>query len=189
MREIALDGIDGSGKTTVAELLKSQLEVDGQRVAIHRPYHEAASLLGQDLYDLWSSDEGALTAIETLEQTFDQARESAHANGTDVIIYDRHWMTAFTEIGDKPHLVSRWKEENFVATALLRVTPQIAAKRSSNDIDEAWMNRESLLRYDASYSALATIYGRHLLGIYRSDSDITPQRLAHSIAWDMQVQR
>lgn len=188
MKELALEGIDGAGKSTVADLLQERLAQDGIVADVCRPYYEARELLGQDLYPLWASDDGSMAAIGTLHTITATARDKAHEAKADLILYDRHWMTAFTEIGDKPQRAAQWDESDFVPTALLRVTPEVAAQRC-RQADEAWAQPSELHRYHNQFNALATVYGRHLLGVYRSDDDVSPQCLARNIAWDLQVRR
>lgn len=189
MREIAIEGIDGAGKSTVADLLADRLKHHGLSVSTHRPFHEARELLGQDLYELWNTHRGSSVAINALSDVIEAAREKAMDNNDDIILFDRHWMTAFTEIANQPSLTKLWRGQDFIPAALLRVDIDTAMRRCENDLDEAWMDPSELKRYHASFNDLAGTYGNHILGIYRSDDDVSPDCLARNIEWDMQIAR
>ncbi len=188
MRSIAIEGIDGSGKTTVAEALKDELRGQGLCVGVVSPYRLASKEYGGDLYPLWQNEIGAKRAIGVLKNVLELTEVCAEKAGLDVLIYDRHWMTAFTEIADRPALVSEWGA-TFVPTALLRANPTLAQQRARNDCHEAWMSPEGLRGYAEKYEQLCSKYGQHLLGVYRNDTDVTPGSIARNIAWDMNITR
>jgi len=97
-------------------------------------------------------------------------------------------MTAFTEIGAKSDLVRLWGD-NFVQTAYLRVAPEVALGRAQNDQQQPWMWRHNFDNYAARYESLCRDYGRHLLGIYRNDDDVSPNSIVRSIVWDANILR
>ncbi len=188
MYEIALEGIDGSGKTTVAQHLSEELGRTGLNVVRVAPYQLANEQLGTDVYSLWPDEALASMAINTLKQITIDRRNQALDEHVDVLIYDRHWMTAFTEIADRDNLISQW-DDCFVPTALLKVDVDTALRRCNNDLDETWMNRIELERYARTFCKLATNYKERMFGIYRSDDDVTPANIAHSIQWDINIRR
>jgi len=188
INRVALEGIDGSGKTTVAQELAERLEAEGLRVAIVSPYRLANKALGKDIYELWGTPEGDSQAITTLRSVIETAEQQAKSNDTDVIIYDRHWLTAFTEIGNSPDLVETWGDL-YVPAALLRVAPAVAQRRIGNDERSAWSNLDAQHRYATMFGIMARRFTQHMIGIYRSDDDVSVEALARNIHWDMNIRR
>ena len=133
MREIAIEGLDGSGKTTVAHALGAAYEVEGLRASVVAPYQLANQLAETDIYPLWKSDPGALQAVGILKQVLESCTAEAQEAGLDVVIYDRHWMTAFTEIETRPVASEAWGDR-FVPTAYLSVDSATAERRAQNDL-------------------------------------------------------
>lgn len=187
LNRLAIEGIDGAGKTSVATKLSSQLEADGYRVKVFAPFRLVRAHIGDDIYPMWREPETARIAIKALPEVFDECEAEAREANADIIIYDRHWMTALSELANRPELVADWS--SFIQTALLRVPISTAIKRCSNDLDEPWMAVNELERYSIRYQALARQYGMYMLGIYRSDDDVTPEDIAETIKWDMHIRR
>jgi thymidylate kinase len=187
INRVALEGIDGSGKTTVAQVMVEQFAEEGIRAEVFAPYRAANEVLGDDIYKLWSTDEGAARAIDLLHQVMAEREAQALEEGTEVLIYDRQWMTAFTEIADRPELVERWT--HFVPAAHLGVAPAAALRRLRNDTDASWSELEKQHDYAVKYGRLALGMREHMLGLYRSDEDVTPEALARNIIWDMNIRR
>lgn len=102
MREIAIEGLDGAGKTTIAHNLAQQYTQEGLHTLVASPYRLAQEKSGEELYPLWGTDEGAARAIDHIKNALAAIREEAHQEQADVLIYDRHWVTAFTEIASRP---------------------------------------------------------------------------------------
>lgn len=187
MKEICIEGIDGSGKTSVSIELEKLYLNEGLQPRIIAPYRLANNLLGHDLYHLWRSHTSAKLAIKILHQVLEEAKEQALDDAVDVVIYDRHWLTAFTEIGNSKELVSEWK--TFVPAALLRVSPLVARRRAINDSSATWSSPEELSRYAQEFGIQAQHNKEKLLGIYRSDDDVSVDLIARSIVWDMNIRR
>jgi thymidylate kinase len=188
LSRLALEGIDGSGKSTTANVLADMLTREGLTVATFAPYRLANAELGEDVYDMWHDADRAKHAVDAVTTVLDQCERQAEDEAVDVVIYDRHWMTAFTEIRDNPDLIKQWGD-HFVMTALLKVAIPTAMKRCENDLDEIWMQQRELERYHVKFCALAAKYGKYLFGLYRSDIDVSPADLAHNIRWDMWIRR
>jgi thymidylate kinase len=187
MREIAIEGLDGAGKSTIAEALVRHYRDLGQEVHLATPYRAASQEHGE-IYPLWESEDGARQAIKLLKGAFARAREQADDAGADLLIFDRHWMTAFSEIGDHPELVDQWGND-LTETAYLRVSPETARIRAVNDESAAWMDEASHAHYAERYESLCKQYGAHLLGIYRNDNDVALDSIVQSIVWDMNIAR
>lgn len=188
MRQVAIEGLDGSGKTTVAEALMSAYEAEGLKATVVAPYRLANEAMGTDLYPLWKSERGALMAVGALKDVISTSTQEAEDSGTDVLIFDRHWMTAFSEIANRPSAIAAWGDA-FVPTAYLRVDPEVAARRAQNDRSAPWMSRHNFNNYALRYNCLCRDYGRYLLGIYRNDDDVSIDSLSRSILWDMNILR
>jgi thymidylate kinase len=188
MKCIAVEGLDGSGKTTVAHALQTAYEAEGLSTQVVAPYRLANEAMDTDIYPLWKSERGALAAVEVLKDVLAKSTEQALDEGLDILIFDRHWMTAFTEIECKPKVVEAWGND-FIPTAYLRVDPETAQQRAQNDNQAAWMGRHDFNNYAMRYSYLCKTYGNYLLGVYRNDDDVSIEAITRSIKWDMNILR
>ncbi len=191
---IAIEGIDGAGKTTTCEALVKCLEADGLHVVTFAPYRMVNEYLGEEIYNLWFKPDDCLRAIRAFKEVIDICENEAQRWDADVVIYDRHWMTALTALEGDDTREGYWQQygPEMVPAALLRVPVETALERRADEIKEdcaAFMEPDQLGRDAASYGRLAKQYGQHVLGIYRSDNDLTPEQIASSIAWDMRVKR
>lgn len=185
---VAIEGIDGAGKTSAAQLLAEEFAADGLRANVYAPFRLANERLGHDIYDLWQTPSTAKAAIGVLHAVLDDCREQSADEKADVTIYDRHWMTAFTEIIHDPEALAAWGDY-FVPTALLQVNPQLATQRQGNDLGADWSTLRRQIQYANLRTYLSKHYSQHMLGIYRSDSDVTVRALARSIQSDMRFRR
>lgn len=185
---IAIEGIDGSGKTSTAHALATEFEADGLHAKVYAPYRLATERLGEDIYNLWQTPETAKAAVEVMHGVLDDCGIEARDEGVEVVIYDRHWMTAFTEIIHDPEAVEAWGQ-NFVPIALLKANPQLATQRQQNDLGADWSTLRRQVHYDNVRTCLSKRYPQHILGIYRSDSDVTVKALARQIQSDMRFSR
>ncbi len=190
LKEIAIEGLDGTGKTTVANLLWFHFTAQEIPTAICAPYKDVKAEYGSDIYPLWKSDRGAEMCIDLIKGAIQTARQKALDDKKAILIYDRHWMTAFTEIAAHPHLVERWGDE-FVPTAYLRVSPETARRRAQDDPDTQapWMQKRNYENYSTCYETLCRNYGQHLLGIYRNDDDVPLESIVRNIEWDTYIRR
>lgn len=194
MRELAIEGIDGSGKTTVIGLLAESLEAKGQRTAVFAPFRMANEMLGHDIYELWFDEESAKTGVRCLRKVIEKCRQQAIEKEADWIIYDRHWMTGICSIVNAPLSYHYWLEHGppMVDAAYLRTSPEISIQRKAKDGDEdlhePWMETQALQGDVDCLEAMASGYPEHMLGIYCSDH-ATPEELAATIEWDMNIRR
>lgn len=187
MQSVAIEGMDGSGKTSVVDALKNILVTECLNVAIFAPFRIANEKFGEDIYPLWKSRHGAAKALEIMEKTFQECHDDALQQNADVCLYDRHWMTVMTEIDGNHTLMEKF--ETFVPAALLRVTPEVARERMGNDRESIWSTPGMLQRYATSYQKVAGSNFNKMLGIYRSDPDVSVETLARNIRWDMNLTR
>lgn len=188
IRQVVIEGIDGSGKTTIAKELASLLSAEGLTTLTFAPYRLAEERIGADIYPMWGSPATAKAAIGVLRQVFHDCQKQAEDETADVVIYDRHWMTAFTEIATSPELRATWGDM-FVPAALLRVEPSIASARQANDEAAEWSDIDSQIQYATRYEDIAAQNFHQMLGIYRSGDDVTPQIVARAIESDLYFQR
>lgn len=187
-KEIALEGIDGCGKSTIANELKSQLETEGLCVYVDSPYKRANVGLGHDVYGMWPKYDSAKAAINAIRQATEAIRTDAANANADVTIFDRHWMTAFTEIGERSELVEYWGN-TFVPTVLLIAAPLTATRRLTNGFDTPWSKVSKQADYDLRFRELARQHPENMLGMYRTDTDLKSEAIAHQINWDMHILR
>lgn len=186
-REIAFEGIDGAGKTTVINTIMDKLTADGTVVVTSAPFREASELLGHDIYEYWSDPCRAVGALSALRSVVLGARQRANVAGADVLLWDRHWMTLWQEIEHDNALKLAWRGD-FVPAALLRVGPEVAARRIGVT-DEVWTTPEALRKYASTFERLAFQHPNHVYGIYRSSDDVSPEAIAASVIWDMGARR
>lgn len=188
MKQLALEGLDGTGKTTVAHALAEHYNAQNMPARVVAPYHIANERHGGDLYHLWQTEAGALEAVHQLKQVLREETAKAEQDGVEILIFDRHWMTLFVDIDKYPNVVKAWGD-TFVPTALLHVAPEVARARAGNDHDAVWMEHENYMRYFEKYKSLFRKYGRHILGGYRNDDDVTINMMVHTLEWDMNIRR
>jgi thymidylate kinase len=184
IEKICIEGIDGAGKTTIANRLAEMLIKDGVKATVVSPHHLANERLGRNTYEMCRDNTQAKLAIQTLKEIFMETEQSTDG----VIIYDRHWMTAFTDMGNDPELVEEWGD-TFVPAALMMVSPDIASSRIGNDLDEPWSQPAELEKYERRYTELARGNFKHMLGVYRTDADLTVEMIANAIRSDMYYRR
>lgn len=183
IERICIEGIDGSGKTSVANRLVRMFAEDGVDATVVSPYRIARERLGRDTYEMWRDNAQAKIAVETLRQIFN---ETSALPG--IVIYDRHWMTALVEIGGSPELIETWGDID-VPAALLVIDPEVATARMENDHEAEWAQLDTQRRYDKSYRELAKSNFHQMLGIYRSEEEVTVDMLARAIKSDMYYRR
>lgn len=188
MKSIAIEGLDGSGKTSAANSLVEMYENEGLNARVVATYRLANAALSGDIYPMWQNADEAGEAVDIVKSVISDETKKANKDDVDVLIFDRHWMTAFTEISDKPELVEKWGDI-FVPTAYLRVNENLALQRSQNDLDKKWMGKDTFNEYFLKYESLLQSMGGHILGIYRNDNDVSIEQIARSIKWDLDIPR
>lgn len=185
LQVIAIEGIDGTGKTTVARELAELLKQQGINTAVCAPFRLANEKIGEDTYVYWRQEDTAKLAIGAIHAVLENCEEEAARDGVEVLVYDRHWMTVHAEIHDRPALQEAWGD-CFVPTALLQVDPAIATQRTGSHPDEPWSQLTEQQKYTAIYETLAIKHARHILGAYRNDG-ASAADTARAIATDMNL--
>lgn len=188
INRICLEGIDGSGKTTAALELQKQLALENVTATIKTPYKVARELLGYEIYEMWRQKNGAKVAITTLKNAIALCEEESNIENADVLIFDRHWMTAFTEIVHDQELINLWGN-TFVPAALMVASPIVATRRLTNARESPWSMIDSQIHYDNLYREISRKYPQSMLGLYRTDMGNSPEAIARTINWDMHILR
>lgn len=115
-RLVAVEGIDGAGKSTFVDLLGRALRRDGLRVALWREPSDRA--LGRRAQLLGSQDPWASALLFTVDRARAAPRLEARARRVDVVVSDRSFYStlAYQASALPPR----------AATALRRLQPRVA---------------------------------------------------------------
>lgn len=166
-REIAIEGVDGVGKSSVATALAQLLSAFGGQAHICNPFHTARAMNDeQDVYPLWQTQDGSHHAIDLLHAAIQAERARAAAVAADTIIYDRHWMTVFTEVGQDPDLVAHWGDHLPHTALLLDARPEEQQRHQANNHGDSWDVYDERERYKKLYRELGYAHRDHMLGAY-----------------------
>lgn len=124
---LALDGHDGSGKTTLAKSLATEIGA-----TYVRPYAEP---FGSRLLECAESKQFE-ALIETAAEAITHALKEAPAQGT--LIFDRFWITLFTLLPATHY--SRWqiKPPTAIIWADLNTTLSRLSTRDEEEYDHEW---------------------------------------------------
>ena len=183
MKEIAFEGIDNVGKTSIATCIANKLRSEGNVVHIASPFHEAA-VDGNELYTLFTtSPNTAATAIKLLREALSRSRKSAADIHANYLLFDRHWMTAKIMAPEQT-----LESDGSIPTTVLLVS----GDRDLHDMtdNEPWSTVEELDRYQHLYKKLAACNFKHILGIYTvEDPPVDIDIVAETILWDERILR
>ena len=182
MKEIAFEGIDNVGKTSVSTYIADKLRCEGKRVHVATPFHDTA-VTGGELYDLFTeSPTAAAKATSLLQEGIDKARTAAVSADADYLLFDRHWMTAKIMAPDL-------ELEQGIKPATVLLISGTRDLRSMTD-DEPWSTVEQLNAYQQAYKKLAACNFSTMLGVYVVENpphDIAA--VAETIMWDERILR
>lgn len=160
--KVVIEGINGAGKTPTIDCLISEFEQVGMKARSYAPYHLVRDKIdGSDIYPLWSSD--PFRAIDKLTETIDEIEHEAEESGVDALIFDRHWMTAFTQLDKCPEISEMWtidKPKTVLMTSPIEHSSRIALRGYSAE----WLQQEQLESYTKIYDQLHYCYPGLMLG-------------------------
>jgi dTMP kinase len=175
---VTFEGLDGSGKTTQIELLRTRLEQEGREVVVTRepggtPLGEAIRPLVLEGPDMEPWPEAALFAAARAQLVADVIRP-ALARGADVLC-DRYVDSSLAYQGIARGLgVDEVLELNLAAvqgllpdrTFLLLVDPAVAARRTRGQPDRIERQDDDFrARVDAAYRELAARFPDRIVPI------------------------
>ncbi len=170
MKILAIDGINGSGKTPCIDRVVTELTQEELNVQTVAPYHMVRKKLTlEDIYPLWESNPAE--AVSLLHDTIDEATAQARDNKTDVLIFDRHWPTAFTQAYRVPNINELWGN-NFVPTILFTSPPTHAQRIAQRGYTAAWLQAESLEQYRQRYQHIYAMHPEHFIGKFTVKSSL-----------------
>jgi thymidylate kinase len=188
INKICLEGIDGVGKTTVAQKIKERLQVDGISSMVFSPFRATEQRLGISLIEALADSSQAPESLDELLQVIAEQEDQALSEGANVLIFDRHWMSAISVMPNE--VLHKVALKFAIPAALLSCDPWLAKERL--EARETDINHESineLIRYDQIFKKLAKLSFGNMLGIYRSDADVSIDSLARAIMSDMRYRR
>lgn len=189
---VAVEGCDGTGKSTLAEALASHLRLGlgAPAIKIKRPApdSEAQRLFG----DPTATDAQRLAAMDhdCADRLFDAAQ--AFANGTQVVVFDRHFLSAAVYQGGEDWLDEARRQQTLwpqpdlwiIATANIEtVLSRIAAR--DNDHDHG-THPDTIRQRLARYAGLAYMQTVPVLVVSTDERQlrvvhIPPRGQAHTI--------
>ncbi|HNO71073.1 MAG TPA: hypothetical protein PKO16_04790 [Bacteroidia bacterium] len=160
---IALDGHDGSGKTTISKLVASTLK--GIYV---RPFAGSKGIALIEAADQEDYDLVLQIGNESIQDIYNQ-----HSN--DLLIFDRHWMTVLSLVPE--NFWNKWLffPPTILCWANLAITKQRLDERSEKKFDDAYHKN-----YLTIYKKLANQYGALIIDTSNKN---TEQCLAEISKW------
>ncbi|MCA9309237.1 hypothetical protein KC973_02575 [Candidatus Saccharibacteria bacterium] len=162
MNTIAIEGINGAGKTPAIQLTLESLASEGLNADTYAPYHLVREkIVEDDLYPLWADRPDQ--AVQLLHQTIDEIEADARARQLDVLVFDRHWMTAFVQALQHPP-ITRWWGDRFVPTVLLTSPISHLMRLSERGYQEHWLQAEALRQYVGDYDTVHQAHPQHFIG-------------------------
>lgn len=143
MHTIVVEGTKGAGKTTGIKAACEALEAAGLKVAVHAPFadgNERYADMG-GIFLCWQQLDTAREAMAWLKDSVLDAQERAWSNHTDVLIFDRHWITVACSIEDSvlpAHEANRimkgWLDHR-PQTIFLYCDPELTMERRKGQLD------------------------------------------------------
>jgi thymidylate kinase len=176
MKLLAVEGIDGSGKTTIVESLRLSLEATGLATRTCSPFRLTNYLLGNEMNCLWSQGEAWKRPIRTFKEVVRLCEENAIGDSIDVLIFDRHRMSMVMNIDNTSVL-----DDSLIPTALLLCDTETARRRCQGDHDKPWMNPSELSRYSQKYEDLAKNSLTRNIHTFRTDVGHSAEEVADEI--------
>lgn len=175
MQKLIIEGINGAGKTPMIDMLINTAEGYGLSADTYAPYHLVRDKIDEDdIYPLWA--EHPHQAVNLLLETIAEIEADARDRNLDLLVFDRHWLTAYTQAEHTPQIVDWWGD-NFEPTALLTSPIDHLLRLSERGYHHGWLQADALMRYLAVYE---TLYQKHIhrfvgrFTVSSSTQDLTP---------------
>lgn len=159
---IAIEGINGAGKTPAIQLTLASLASEGLNADTYAPYHLVREkIVEDDLYPLWADRPDQ--AVQLLHQTIDEIEADARARQLDVLIFDRHWVTAFVQALQHPP-ITQWWGDRFVPTLLLTSPVSHLLRLAERGYQEPWLQPDTLKAYVNDYERVFSAQPQRFIG-------------------------
>lgn len=172
MIKLAIEGINGAGKTPTISNLVNICEDAGLATEQYAPYHLVREHIQEaDIYDLWAED--AQFAVKSLLDVIKSIEIDAAAKDLDVLIFDRHWATAYAQASINPVITGYWGD-NFVPTVLLTSPTEHLLRLAQRGYDAPWLQVDTLDYYREVYDTLYHTHPERFLGRYEVASSTQP---------------
>ena len=189
---VTFEGLDGSGKSTQAELLRRRLEAEGREVVATR--EPGGTVLGEGIRELLLGGTEAMSAwseaalfLAARAQLVDEVIRPALERGAHVVC-DRYVDSSLAYQGLARGLgVERVLELNLEATGgllpdvtfVLLVDPDVARRRMGDERDRIEREDDGFrARVDAAYRELATRFPERVIAL---DGDRPAEEIAAEI--------
>lgn len=172
MIKLAIEGINGAGKTPTISNVVELCEASGLRAAQYAPYHLVREQIQQDdIYELWEDE--APFAVSCLLGVIKQIERDATDRGLDVLIFDRHWATAYTQAFTNPRITGHWGD-NFVPTVLLTSPSNHLQRLAQRGYTAPWLQTDTLDYYRNLYEEIYKAHPDKFIGRYEVASSTQP---------------
>ena len=180
MKQLAIEGINGSGKTPALVIAKDLLANAGISSDTYAAYHLVRDKIEEpDSFDLWA--DRPEQAVALLHETLNEIEADARARNLDVLLFDRHWLTAYTQAETNPEIITMWGDRH-VPTVLFTSPSHHLTRLAERGYPHEWLQAESLEYYRQLYDQLYERYAKHFLGrftVASSTQDLAP--IAHQL--------
>ncbi len=158
--ELVIDGHDGAAKTPVVEGVRERLIERGYSVGAYAPFQLVKKRIPEPNINSYWDDGRTGLAVDLLRGVIEEVRGTSTEQ---VILYDRHWMTIFTEI-EGTELAKRW--DDFPPTYFMSIaTPEIIKGRKRFDPSFRHTASDQVIEeYCRRYNQLAELHSSHIVG-------------------------
>lgn len=175
MQKIAIEGINGAGKTPTIQLLLEQLATLGLTADTYAPFHLVRQKIPEaDLFPLW--EDRPEQAVQLLLETIAEIEADALGRRLDVLVFDRHWVTTYVQSLSNPK-IKQWWGDTFVPTVLITSPEDHLLRLSRRGYSEPWLQADTLASYRADYDTVYRCHPERFIGTFTvasSNQDLQP---------------
>ena len=152
--------IEGSAKTPITEGVRNKLITLGKKVHICAPFAAAnAEIQEDDIYEYWFDRAKRRQAVNILKNIISKAT----ARETDIILYDRHWLTierCLSYLPIEERLWDKYIPTFFIEAPINKNSPRILTKSEKVEKEV--------------YLSLTEKYSEYIIAKYRVDKKTQP---------------